>query len=164
MTYDWEGRLTSRARWIKICLGVFATALVVLAVTMGSARAQTLTTVTGKCQKLVVGKKNYTSDCQRKLHSMSYPNGRVGFWFMLPNSTILSMAGQELPHPTLESGQTRVDQVVFQLKGAPTVSEPAVGKCTFSNPAKPMTVRCQGTLQSGDKFVAIFRTDGKAPR
>jgi hypothetical protein len=125
-----------------------------------------MVSVTGRCQKLVVGGQSYTKDCQPKLVNVSYPNGRLGFWFLLPKKSILSFSGPSLPNPTPNTGESIVDQVVFQLGGSstPTSNDPAQGRCTYANPIKPMTIRCQGVMRGGVKFLAIFRTDGKPPR
>lgn len=123
--------------------------------------------MTGKCQKLSVGDNDMSPYCNPKLLNTSYSNGRVGFYFTIGNGSVLTVSGMDLPNPTPDTDQIKVDRVIFnigQTGKAPAVSS-ASGKCSFGNPYKgKTTVRCSGKLSTGEKFEAAFQTDGKRPK
>lgn len=122
--------------------------------------------VTGTCEALVVGKQQFSNTCSQKLLNVSYPNGRVGFYFVLEDGRIITFSGMDGANPTPDSDVIDLDKVIVSRKDTPDTPDvfPAKGTCGFGNPMKgAMTVSCEGTLADGQAFSARFTTDGKPP-
>lgn len=123
--------------------------------------------VSGKCQKLVVGKNDLSAHCSPKLINTSYSNGRVGFYFVVADGSVLTISGMDLPNPTPDTDQFKVDKLILKIGHAdlPPTETRASGKCSFGNPYKGKSaVKCSGKLSIGEKFEAAFKTDGRAPQ
>lgn len=133
---------------------------------IGSASAQSMLALTGKCTQLVVGKNNFTNGCDGKILSTTYNDGRVGFYFVLKNGAILTISGMDLPNPSKNSDAFRIDRLIFNIGGGvPSSSTRASGKCVYTNPyIGKATVTCTGKTASGEKIAAKFVTDGRPPR
>ena len=138
----------------------------------GDATAQTklgdaqMLAVTGKCEGLVIGERSFSGACGTKLLNVSYPNGRVGFYFVLGDGRIITFSGTDGENPTPDTDIIALDKVIMSRKDTPDQPDvfKAEGTCGFGNPMKgPMTVSCAGTLADGKTFSAAFTTDGKPP-
>ena len=131
--------------------------------TIGDATAMGLT---GSCDKLILGKQKLADSCSGKLLNMSYPDGRVGFYFILDDGRIVTFSGMDAPNPTPDTDDVKVDKVIMGVKGKPKDPEvvAATGTCTYGNPYKgESTVSCDGTMSNGQRFSARFTSDGKPP-
>ncbi|MBY5323583.1 hypothetical protein HFN11_25245 [Rhizobium leguminosarum] len=131
--------------------------------TIGDATAMGLT---GSCDKLILGKQKLADSCSGKLLNMSYPDGRVGFYFILDDGLIVTFSGMDAPNPTPDTDVVKVDKVIMGVKGKPKDPEvvAATGTCTYGNPYKgESTVSCDGTMSNGQRFSARFTSDGKPP-
>lgn len=150
-------------------IGFLATGLGLLA---ADAAAQTkvgdaqMLSVKGHCDSLVVGDRSFTGDCGTQLLNVTYPDGRVGFYFVLADGRIITFSGMDGDNPTPDTDIVALDKVIMSRKDTP--DQPDVfkvkGTCGFGNPMKgPMTVSCKGTLADGKAFSAAFTTDGQPP-
>ena len=126
----------------------------------------TMLSVTGTCGRLAVAERDLSRDCTTKLLNVTYPDGRVGFYFVLADGGMVAFSGMDGDNPTPDSDVVNLDKVIMSRKDTP--DQPDVlrvtGTCTFGNPVKgPMTIACDGTLVDGAGFSAAFTTDGKPP-
>ncbi|TFF19858.1 hypothetical protein E3C22_19530 [Jiella endophytica] len=144
--------------------------LALLSVMMiAQARAEnpsSMMTMSGRCDKLLVGGHDMTRFCEGKILSTAYPSGRVGFYFVLRNGAIVTFSGNDVPNPTPQTDRLFIDKLITNLgDGIPSASEPAIGSCDYSNPyaGKPAFVRCIGKGAAGEPFRASFTTDGRPP-
>lgn len=131
-----------------------------------SMAVDTLGTLTGRCERFVLGGRDLTSGCQPVLATNNLPPDRVQFHFSFSNSAVITLSGRDLPNPTPDTDVIALDRVLVNLNipGVPPTNGSANGRCTFANPFKgPMIVRCTGTSDVGSINVA-FRTDGRPPR
>ncbi|WP_411035230.1 hypothetical protein [Shinella sp. BYT-45] len=122
--------------------------------------------VTGSCGKLVVGDRQLTDACSAKLLNVTYPDGRVGFYFVLTDGRIVTFSGMDGDNPTPDTDVVDLDKVIMSRTDTPDQPDvfQASGTCGFGNPMKgPMTISCEGTLAGGGAFSAAFTTDGKPP-
>jgi hypothetical protein len=125
-----------------------------------------VTTVGGKCAKLVVGKLDASKDCVGQLGSVTAPDGTVTFIFT-SGGKMLGFQGDGKAISPASNGNVRMainavsSGVGTKITGAVKVA----GFCTFGNPyaGKPVAIEC--TSQTKDSsFTGSFRTDGKPPR
>jgi hypothetical protein len=121
----------------------------------------------GSCDKLTLGKKKYGDVCSSKILSTSYPDGRVGFYFVMEDGRSITFSGMDGENPTPDTDITNIDKVIanFNVK---TPDKPnvfaATGKCSFGNPYKgKSTISCKGKLSDGRAFAGVFTTDGSPP-
>ncbi len=143
--------------------GLFLAAGAVAQTQVGDAQ---MVSVTGKCDTLVVGDRQLSRDCSAKLLNVVYPDGRIGFYFVLTDGRIVTFSGMDGENPTPDSDVIDLDKVIMSRKDTPDKPDvfQAKGTCGFGNPMKgPMTVSCTGTLSGGGAFSAAFTTDGKPP-
>jgi hypothetical protein len=122
----------------------------------------------GSCDKLVIGKDNYTADCTGDLMSTAYQDRRVGFYFLTRRNQAFTFSGLDGESPTKDADVTNIDKVVINLDGKEDTARSyhATGQCIYGNgfTGDPMTIVCSGTIKGGVKFSAIFTTDGSPPR
>lgn len=137
-----------------------------------SAQAQTkvgeatMMALEGVCETLVVGARALGAECSAKILNVSYPDGRVSFYFVLTDGRIVAFSGMDGENPTPDSDVVDLDQLI--VSRADTPDKPDVttvrGTCGYGNPYKgAMTVRCEGSLDDGHAFSAVFTTDGNPP-
>lgn len=122
--------------------------------------------VSGTCAELLVGDLEFSKACSQKLLNVTYPDGRVGFYFVLDDSRIITFTGMDGDNPTPDTDSVDLDKVIVSRKDTPDQPDvfPAKGTCSFGNPMKgPATIACEGTLSDGKRFSAAFTTDGKPP-
>lgn len=130
---------------------------------VGNAR---MLSVTGSCGKLVVGDRQYSGECSAKLLNVTYPDGRVGFYFVLTDGRMVAFSGMDGDNPTSDSDVVHLDKIIISRRDTPDKPDvlQAEGTCGFGNPMKgPMTIACEGTLSDGGAFSAAFTTDGTPP-
>ena len=121
----------------------------------------------GTCETLILGKDQLGSACSPKIMSTSYPDGRVGFYFVLNGGRTITFSGMDGDNPTPDTDIMMIDKVIANLD-APKRGRPealrATGKCSYGNPYKGrMTVACKGRLAGGGAFEGVFTTDGRPP-
>lgn len=122
--------------------------------------------VSGTCSELIVGELDLSKACSQKLLNVTYPDGRVGFYFVLDDSRIITFTGMDGDNPTPDTDVINLDKVIVSRKDTPDQPDvfPATGTCGFGNPMKgSATIACEGTLSDGKRFSATFTTDGKPP-
>ncbi|MCR6500857.1 hypothetical protein MUO32_17590 [Shinella sp. CPCC 101442] len=75
---------------------------------------------------------------------------------------------RRIANPSADTDETRVDMILLNLgiEGVPPSETNAFGKCRYDNPFQgvPAKVRCNGTMEDGAPFEALFVTDGSGPR
>ncbi|WLR93832.1 hypothetical protein [Shinella zoogloeoides] len=156
--------MTAFTRTLFCATGLFAMPIAAAAQTqVGNAQ---MVSVTGTCGKLVVGDRELTGACSAKLLNVAYPDGRVGFYFVLNDGRIVTFSGMDGDNPTPDTDVIHLDKVIMSRTDTPDRPDVfvATGTCGFGNPTKgPMTVACDGTLSQGGVFSAAFTTDGKPP-
>jgi hypothetical protein len=137
-----------------------------------SAMAQTkvgdaeMVSLEGACEHLVIGDLALSDTCSSKLLSVSYPDGRVGFYFVLDDGRIVTFSGMDGDNPTADSDVVDLDKLIMTRKDTPDQPDvfAATGTCTFGNPFKGvMTIACEGTLSDKRAFSASFKTNGQPP-
>lgn len=146
-------------------------ASVSLALTLVASPAQTqnvtMATMAGSCANLTIGKHSYRKRCEPIIMNTAYPDGRIGFYFVLAGGKVITFSGMDGENPSVDTDVTHLDRVVINLKGPsqkPDVVN-AKGTCTYGNPYKGIsTVHCSGNLKDGRKFDAVFITDGAEPK
>jgi hypothetical protein len=156
--------MTARTGPYALAAGLLLLASPALAQTkVGDAQ---MVSVTGRCDKLVVGGKAMTETCSGKLLNVTYPDGRTGFYFVLADGRIVTFSGMDGANPTPDTDVVDLDKVIMTRKDTPDKPDvlSATGTCRFGNPMKgPMTISCEGRLSKGGAFSASFTTDGKPP-
>lgn len=121
----------------------------------------------GTCNKLVIGLSDYGQKCQGQLMNSAYKSGRVGFWFLLSDGGVFTFSGLDGENPTEDSDVILLDKMIVNLGGGAdhTKTVPVSGKCIHTNPylGEPAMVSCSGTFKKGQRFSAIFVSDGSPP-
>ena len=124
--------------------------------------------MTGKCSVLIASDRDFSNACEGKILNSGHANGRVGFYFFISDKAVLTISGEDLPNPSADMDETRVDMILLNLgiEGVPPSETKAFGKCRYDNPFQgvPVKVRCNGTTEDGTPFEAQFLTDGSEPR
>lgn len=132
------------------------------------ALSEEMSQLNGKCVQLVAVGVNYSKNCQSRIVSIDYGNGRNGYWFFVKDGSILSFAGEKnkiIFNPNGSAVQS-IDQVTFASKGGPESPSTAVavGSCSLTNPyrGKAVTV-CKARITGGAAFLGSFRSNGFPP-
>lgn len=116
---------------------------------------------------MVVGPSNYTAKCQGQVLNSAYQNGWVGFWFLLHDGSVFTFSGMDGENPTEDSDVNVLDEMIVNRGGGMDHSKavPVKGKCIYTNPylGQPANVSCSGTFKKGQRFSAIFVSDGNPP-
>lgn len=124
--------------------------------------------VEGKCSVLIASGRDFSDACEGKILNSVHANGRVGYYFFISDKAVLTISGEDLPNPSPDTDETRVDMIVLNLgiEGVPPSETKAFGKCRYDNPFQgvPAKVRCNGTMEDGSPFEAQFLSDGSEPR
>lgn len=124
--------------------------------------------VTGRCSVLIASGRDFSDACEGKLLNSGHANGRVGFYFFIRDKAVLTISGEDLPNPSADTDETRVDMIVLNLgiQGVPPSETKAFGKCRYDNPFRglPAKLRCNGTIEDGSPFEAQFLSDRSEPR
>jgi hypothetical protein len=133
----------------------------------GFAAAQQLVTVSGSCDRLVVGAKAFTPLCKGIAINTVYDSGRVGFIFTIASEALVTFSGMDMANPTPDTDRTMLDRVIFFKLGKagepPSVTK-VTGNCDYGNPYKgKMTIDCEAAGADGSKYSVQFRTDGNPP-
>jgi len=151
---------------------IIAAAALSAATLSSSAYAQTqnfpsagVTTLAGRCSKLVVGKLDVSKPCKNELAAVALPNGDVTFIFTAQGK-MLGFQGDGKAIKPASNGNARIPlTMVTTGVGQKMTGEVKVaGSCTFGNPygGKPVAIEC--TAESEDStFAASFQTNGKTP-
>lgn len=120
----------------------------------------------GTCDKFIMSGKDVTKFCANSIVNSSYPNGRVGFTFILNGKRAITISGTDLPNPTPDTDRTYVDLVIVNLneEGVTPEENPARGVCEYSNPYKGKAfIRCEASM-GAHAVTAEFTTDGTPPQ
>lgn len=125
-----------------------------------------VTTLAGKCAKLVVGKVDASKGCKGELASVGLPNGQVTFIFT-SGGKMLGFQGDGTAIKAASNGNARIplNLVTTGVGEKMTGQVKVAGTCTFGNPysGKPVAIEC--TAESKDTtFTGSFSTSGKAPK
>nr|WP_238258581.1 hypothetical protein [Methylobacterium gnaphalii] len=136
-----------------------------LAACAGTAQAQTVVTMEGHCEKLVIGGQDITPNCKEKLTNTVIGN-RTSFDFSANDGQTLSFAGSGAQQEATEitealqpinlvtPGQSNKDGIVRS-------PAPGVGSCKFSSPEPGKTqIACEANSQ-GKSYAGTFITDTK---
>jgi hypothetical protein len=124
-----------------------------------------VTTVEGKCAKLVVGKLDASKDCKGELASVTLPDGTVTFIFSAGGKMLGFEGDGKAIRPASGGNVTLPVHLVASGVGTKMTGQvKAAGFCTFGNPyaGKPMVVDCAAAAKDA-AFSGNFRTNGKAP-
>jgi hypothetical protein len=125
-----------------------------------------LTTLEGKCAKLVVGKLDASKGCVGQLGSVTAPDGTVTIIFT-SEGKMLGFQGDGRVIRPASDGNVRmpVNTVSSGVATKMTGEVKATGFCTFGNPyaGKPIAIECTAQAK-GAAFTGSFRTDGKQPK
>lgn len=150
--------------------GILALSLLSLPAATGTAQTSLgnaqMIAVEGTCDALRIGKRDMSTACGTKLLNIVYPNGRLGFYFVLGDGTLVGFTGIDGENPTPDDDLLQVDQIIATRKDTPDKPDVsrAKGTCRYGNPYKGvMTLSSSGTLAKGGAFAAIFTTNGKPP-
>jgi hypothetical protein len=124
-----------------------------------------VTTLAGRCSKLVVGKLDVSKPCRNEIAAVALPNGDVTFIFTAQGK-MLGFQGDGKAIKPASNGNARIPlTLVTTGVGQKMTGEVKVaGSCTFGTPygGKPVAIEC--TAESKDStFAANFQTNGKAP-
>jgi hypothetical protein len=143
------------------CAGIIAMPAAATAET----RLSAMVTLQGACKKLVVAGKVRTSECTGKLLNTEYADGRLGFYFVTADGSMLTFSTRG--ENQVKTGQnTRVVPVdmVLPTTNGKTEKIPAVGTCKFTNPYQgiPAPVECVADSARG-RYEAAFLSDGGKP-
>lgn len=123
-------------------------------------------TMTGRCERLVIGGLDITQNCKEQLVN-TVSRGRTTFDFGAWDGQSLSFSGSGAQHEqTEETEQLQpISLVVAGMKnkeGIVRSPAPAVGACKFSRPEPGKTmISCEATSQ-GKTYAGVFITDAKA--
>ena len=124
--------------------------------------------LTGKCSVLIASGRDFSDTCEGKILNSGHANGRVGFYFFISDKAVLTISGEDLPNPSENTDETRVESVLLNLgiEDVPSSQTKAFGKCRYDNPFQgvPAKVRCKGAMEDGSPFEAQFLSDGSEPR
>ena len=123
-----------------------------------------VTTLSGKCAKLVVGKLDASKGCKNELASVALPNGDVTFIFT-SGGKMLGFQGDGKQIKAASNGNARIPlTLVTTGVGQKMTGEVKVaGTCTFGNPYEGKSVAIECTAESKDSsFTGNFRANGKA--
>lgn len=127
-----------------------------------------VTMMAGKCERLIASGHDASKVCEGKVLNSGLESGRVGFYFFISDKATLTISGEDLPNPTADTDETRVDLILLNLgiDGIPPSETKAFGKCLYENPflGVPAKVNCMGTTEDGSPFEARFVTNGAAPQ
>lgn len=111
----------------------------------------------GRCKSLKVSGKDITKLCAGRILNLSYPDGRVGFYFVLKNGSIFTFSGLDQPNPTPDTDVVAIDKVIYGPSSAQPTVFAAFGRCSFGNYAKGhKTVTCRATAQDGLEYRGVF--------
>ncbi|MBB5763883.1 hypothetical protein ABEV34_03270 [Methylorubrum rhodesianum] len=122
-------------------------------------------TMTGRCERLVIGGLDITQNCKEQLVN-TVSRGRTTFDFAAWDGQSLSFSGSGAQHEqTEETEQLQpISLVVPGMKnkeGIVRSPAPAVGACKFSRPEPGKTmIACEATSQ-GKTYAGVFVTDAK---
>jgi hypothetical protein len=139
--------------------------LAALGALAGGAQAQTVVTMEGRCEKLVIAGVDITQNCKEKLTN-TVIGTRTSFDFAAWDGQQLSFAGS--------GAQQEATEVTEQLQPINLVTPgqsnkegivrspaPGVGSCKFSSPEPGKTqIACEATSQ-GKAYAGTFITDSK---
>jgi hypothetical protein len=124
-----------------------------------------VSTVQGRCAKLVVGKLDASKDCKGELASVTLPDGTVTFIFTSGGKMLGFEGDGKAIHPAPGGNVTFPVHLVSSGVGTRLTGQvKAAGACTFGNPylGKPTVIEC--TAKTKDwAFAGNFQTNGKAP-
>ena len=137
---------------------------------LANAGGVTVSTLTGKCISATA--MNTRSDprmCSNKVLNMEYPNGRIGFTFVLTandgSAAVISFSGlgSKQIHKDKDHVTQPVDRIVFTFSGS-TDNLKAAGSCSFANPyqGRPVKVSCTADTDQGT-FSGEFLSNGVSP-
>ncbi|GJE70621.1 hypothetical protein [Methylorubrum podarium] len=122
-------------------------------------------TMTGRCERLVIGGLDVTQNCKEQLVN-TVSRGRTTFDFAAWDGQTLSFSGSGAQHEqTEETEQLQpISLVVAGMKnkeGIVRSPTPAVGACKFSRPEPGKTmIACEANAQ-GKTYAGVFVTDAK---
>ncbi|MBA9066373.1 hypothetical protein FHR71_000090 [Methylobacterium sp. RAS18] len=137
-----------------------------LAAGPASAQQGAEVTITGRCERLVIGGLDITQNCKEQLVN-TVSRGRTTFDFAAWDGQSLSFSGAGTQHEqTEETEQLQpISLVVPGMKnkeGIVRSPAPAVGSCKFSKPEPGKTmITCEATSQ-GKTYAGVFITETKA--
>ena len=155
-----------RFKYLEIALVTILVVYTTSAMAQSKIGNATTMILNGTCDKLTIGRQRLGDKCGSKLLNMSYPNGRVGFYFILDDGRAITFSGMDGANPTPDTDVVDLDKVIVGIKGKPDKPKvfAASGTCKYGNPyAGESTVICNGTMVDGQTFSASFTSDGTPP-
>lgn len=148
-----------------------STALLVAVTTTAPALSAELTgmaSLTGTCERIIMGGKDMSAHCDGKILQTTYDTGRTGFTvFVGQDGVAITMSGIEGAKPDENTQLQSLDRVILNLniEGVAPTEETVDGGCGYSNPyLGPMTISCQAVDTKGGAYLLQFRTDGAEPQ
>ncbi|MDB5669713.1 MAG: hypothetical protein JWO25_672 [Alphaproteobacteria bacterium] len=123
----------------------------------------TISVLTGECQKLVVGGVDQSSICAGRTANFAYRSGHSSFQFAGGDVVAIGFYGTDHEAQGDEAFITVERLSLNAMKGSPSTSIPASGKCSYTNPyAGPSRIQCSA-ISSGKVYSATFVSDGGEP-
>lgn len=75
----------------RLVLAIFLSYLIL--VNSSLANSDSLLKVKGICQNLVINGNDWTKECANEIQRIDFENGRINYWFSVPNRGIIIFAG-----------------------------------------------------------------------
>lgn len=146
-------------RWVWLV--AFAVTVLGVAADVEAAGQPDFNAIEGTCLRVELGGDDLTASCLATIGRSAYSDGRVGFYFMLTGSRILTFSGVDRSN---RAQGFDIDRVVINAgaaNGSPNVLA-ASGHCAVRNgPRGADTIQCSGQFSKGTRFSAAFRLKGK---
>jgi hypothetical protein len=139
--------------------------LVALSACAGAAQAQTVVTMEGRCEKLIIAGQDITQNCKEKMTNTVIGN-RTSFDFSAWDGQSLSFGGNGAQQEATElTEQLQPINLVTpgqsNKQGVVRNPAPGVGSCKFSSPEPGKTqIACEANSQ-GKSYAATFITETK---
>lgn len=126
-----------------------------------AARIDTIATLNGTCQSLIVADDNHNDVCGSQLANVAYRNGESNFMVDIGNGNRVSFFGQD--SAAVDGAAVITLSRVTVALGREMNSYVARGQCRYTNPyAGVSTVVCNATAD-GHRYHLTFRSDGRPP-
>ncbi|MDR4305673.1 hypothetical protein IHQ68_03425 [Chelatococcus sambhunathii] len=135
-----------------------ALALSISSAPFDAAMSQGIMGAEGRCKSFKMAGHDLTRGCAGKMLNTTYPDGRVGFYFVMTDGSIVTFSGYDRPNPTPDTDLMAIDKIIVANKRSGKSDEfAAFGRCTYGNFYKGFrTVSCRATSQDGTEHSGIF--------
>lgn len=155
----WVGTLPSLT-------GLAVVALFLLASGSAADELKTVTSVDGRCEKLILPEQDRSTECDGKILQTTYASGRSGFYVGIAGGAV-TFSGMSQSQPDDAVQLQSVDRVFLNFGTDKTrpAARPVTGSCGYTNLfAGGSTVNCTAIDEGGGAYLLQFTTDGVTPR